>query len=120
MVEHSMDNEIIIACDMTAIDPAYREQHALDSQRLLATIEDVQDLPAGYGFRLPPTMLLQVAEFIEYERLCCPFFTFTVEVEPNHGAIWLRLTGSQEIKQFIKMEFGSHLNETLVQKFQGM
>jgi hypothetical protein len=116
MVEHSTDNDMVIACDMTAIDPAYREQHAVDSQRLFAAIEDVQELPTGYGFRLPPELLLDVAEFIEFERLCCPFFTFAVEVEANHGALWLRLTGSDLIKQFIKVEFGSYLDERLAQK----
>jgi hypothetical protein len=119
MVEHNTDSNIVIACDMTAIDPAYREQHAVDSQRLFAAIQDVQELPTGYGFRLPPELLLEVAEFIEFERLCCPFFTFAVEVEANHCALWLRLTGSELIKQFIRAEFGGYLNEALVQKLQG-
>ncbi|MDQ3748973.1 MAG: MerR family DNA-binding protein [Acidobacteriota bacterium] len=47
---------------------------------------------------------LDVAEFITYERLCCPFFNFEMAVEGEN--LSLRLKGKEGVKEFIKMEFG--------------
>jgi hypothetical protein len=56
---------------------------------------------------------MKVAEFIANERLCCPFFGFTVEVEPQGGALWLHLTGRDGVKSFIQAEVGAALNESV-------
>jgi hypothetical protein len=55
--------------------------------QLYAAVQEVQELPDGYAFRLPtdPEMLLLVAEDLNMERLCCPFLRFTLEIEPNGG-----------------------------------
>ena len=41
-------------------------------------------LPEGYAFCLPvePNTLRKTVEFISLERLCCPFLSFALEVEP--------------------------------------
>jgi len=64
-------------------------------------------LPDGYRFRLPAdsTMLVNVAEYISNERLCCAFLRFTVEVEPNGGPFWLCLTGGEGVKEYIRSVF---------------
>lgn len=56
---------------------------------------------------------MKVAEFIANERLCCPFFGFTVEVEPQGGVLWLHLTGRDGVKSFIQAEVGAALNESV-------
>ena len=38
------------------------------------------------------------AEFVTYERLCCPFFAFELEVEKENGAMWLKLRGREGVK----------------------
>src|SRR5438034_1441692 len=50
--------------------------------------------------------LVRVAEFIELERRCCPFFRFELEVQDEGRAAWLRLTGRMGVKQFIAAELG--------------
>jgi hypothetical protein len=45
-----------------------------------------------------------VASFIRYERLCCPFFHFSLEVEPDQGAIWFSITGAVDMKAFLQSE----------------
>jgi hypothetical protein len=67
-----------------------------------ATLE-IQELPMGYAVGLPNdcAVLLQIAEFISLERLCCPFFHFEIQIEPDAGPVWLRLTGRQGVKQFL-------------------
>src|SRR5262245_32876179 len=96
----NVSQETIIACDLTAIEASEREQHFLTVEQLFATVQHTEELSAGYAFRLPTERLLDAAHFIANERLCCPFFTFTLHLEPNGGTLWLKLTGSAEVKQF--------------------
>jgi hypothetical protein len=99
-------SEVVIACDLTAIDTNEREQHFLTVEQLFAAVQYREELPDGYAFRLPTEHLLDAAHFMANERLCCPFFTFTLQQEANGGPLWLKLTGSAEVKQFIQAEFG--------------
>ncbi len=47
-------------------------------------------------------MLLTIAAFIADERLCCPFFHFRLDIEPEQGPIWLQLTGTEDVKPFLQ------------------
>jgi hypothetical protein len=96
----------IFACNAQAIPPELRPVHAANTQRLVASIQEVRELPTGYALRLPnETDVLQTAcSFISYERLCCPFFHFQLEIEPEQGPVWFRLTGTTDIKPFIQSE----------------
>ena len=107
-------------CDISAIEPAQREQHIVTTVALFRAVEKIHELPNGYAFRLPndATLLLQTAEFIVREKLCCPFFGFSVEVEPEGGPLWLRLTGAEGIKPFIQAEIGAALPERVARAAQ--
>lgn len=85
-------------------------------EELFRAVAGVRELPNGYAFRLPnePDVLLKAAEFVSLERLCCPFFGFVLEVEPEGGAVWLGLTGREGVKPFILAEIGGHLDESVV------
>ncbi|HEX6384588.1 MAG TPA: hypothetical protein VF177_07960 [Anaerolineae bacterium] len=113
--EMNARNESPFVCDMTALEPAQREQHAVTSRQLFQAVQEVQELPDGYAFRLPndSTMLLLAAGFVAYERLCCPFFGFGLKLEPDGGPLWLRLTGRAGVKTFIRAELGDHLIDKL-------
>ncbi len=113
MTDQTTSNDTPLVCDMTAIDAAHREQHGITARELFAGVQDIQELPGGYAFHLPDTMLIKAVEFITNERLCCPFFQFSLDVEPNHGSIWLRLTGSAEVKRLIQVELGALLTPQL-------
>jgi len=39
--------------------------------------------------------------------LCCPFFDIDLRVEKEGGPLWLRLTGREGVKQFIKADFSA-------------
>jgi hypothetical protein len=101
-----------IACDLTAIPAEQREGHLQIAQKLLASVLEVQELSDGYALRLPAEseMLLNVAQYIANERLCCPFFDFTLKVGAQNSGIWLWLTGGGEVKLFTRLEIASHLN----------
>jgi len=93
-----------IACDLTVFPTSVRAGLAASVPDLFGAVQTVQELTNGYAFQFPnePGMVLRVAHFIEHERQCCSFYTFGLEIEPNGGPIWLRLTGSEEVKQFIE------------------
>jgi hypothetical protein len=65
---------------------------------------EARELPDGYALRYAgdDAWAESLVAFVIHERGCCPFFTFTLTFEPNHGAIWLHLTGNGEVKGFVE------------------
>lgn len=118
LTDETPGNEVVIACNPNAIPADMREQWVETGKQVYAAVQEVQDLPDGFRFRLPgeSTMLLKVAEYISNERLCCPFVRFALDVEPNGGPIWLRLTGAEGTKEYMRSIFEIHdlLNKNAV------
>jgi hypothetical protein len=117
LADQKSANEVVIACNPNAIPADQGEQHEAAVRVLFAAVQSVKALPDGYAFRLPTTsaMVLGAAEFIANERLCCPFFNFALEAEPNAGPIWLRLTGGEGVKELIKTEFSAVLDPAVME-----
>lgn len=113
MSDLSHEQETVFACEMYALTPEQREHHGSASRELFADVSAVREATNGYAFRLPQesNTLLRVADFITYERLCCPFFTFNVEVEPHGGPIWIELSGVEGAKAFVIAELGGLLTD---------
>ncbi len=93
-----------LACDPTAIDPSEREQHREVSSALFECITDLREMPEGYSFRLPsgPDVIRTAGAFVSRERLCCPFFHFSIEVPPDQGPVWLKMTGRNGVKEYVE------------------
>ncbi len=93
-----------IACDFTAIEKEEREIHKQNSEEVFESVVDWQEVADGYTFQLPTQtdIIEKAGAFIARERLCCPFFTFNLEVTPNRGPVWLTMTGNEEVKSYIK------------------
>jgi hypothetical protein len=121
MTNTTPSDEVIIACNPDAIPTHMREQWVETGKQVYAAVQEVQALPDGYGFRLPAdsAMLLKVAEYISNERLCCSFLHFTLEVEPDQGPVWLRLTGGGSVKAYMRIlfEMSGLLNEDVARAF---
>ena len=98
----------ILACNLNALSPTERSRHGEVGAILFAAVVETHELPDGYGFRLSPesSMLALATEFISRERLCCPFFTFVLELTPGGGPLWLRLTGPEGVKELLFAELG--------------
>jgi len=56
--------------------------------------QEYRELPNGYSFRLPNDIetIKGIAEWVNLERLCCPFFSFDLVSEREGGAFWLNIT----------------------------
>lgn len=107
-------NATPFVCDMQAIPAHERPQHLATARQLFQSVESIREMPDGYAFKLPAEaeVLMRAAEFIRRERLCCPFFGFALDVEPEGGSMWLRLSGREGVKEFIRAEMGEFLGET--------
>lgn len=102
----SQSSEPVLACNIAAIPASQRPVHQANIGRIVASVQEIRELPTGYAWRLPDTtdIIQTVAAFLSYERLCCPFFHFTLEIEPEQGPIWLQITGASDVKAFLQSE----------------
>lgn len=100
------DNQTPIACDLSVLDTAQRQQHEQTTRRVFAAARAVDELANGYAFRFAPEteLIVDLARFISLERLCCPFFDFGLEVAREQGAVTLSLTGGQGVKAYLAAE----------------
>jgi hypothetical protein len=97
-----------LCCDMTAMSANERERYRDLRARLEKTRDGTRELENGYAFRWPSDVvsLVEVAEFVEKERKCCPFLDFEIAVDRERGPIWLKITGREGVKAFLRAEFG--------------
>jgi hypothetical protein len=95
------------ACDIMALDPAARKRHFdVLGPRLRARKQTVRELPDGYEFSWPGDRetVDMVFEWAAGERRCCPFFDIEIRMGREGGPLWLRLTGREGTKEFIRAD----------------
>src|SRR5262245_19332682 len=97
-----------IACALHLLTEAERkrEQNLLTEIRNAAL--EIKGHPFGYAllFAGDSATVLQVAEFITLERVCCPFLEFHLRCEAESGPVWLNITGREPAKQFLGQLLG--------------
>lgn len=95
------------ACNMAALTSEQRTRIFGLLKKMKLKMAEVKELPDGFAFRFPSEseMLIELAEFVSYERMCCPFFDFELTVAREGGPLWLKLKGREGVKDFIRMEF---------------
>ena len=98
------------ACNRAALTAQARKRHFDElGPALRARRKNIRELRDGFEIEFPAdTATFQlVSEWVAGERLCCPFFDIDLHVEREGGSLWLRLTGREGVKQFIKADFAS-------------
>ncbi len=97
-----------LICDLTSMNTAQRARHRDLAQQLRPTVIQFKELPDGFAAQLPdePATMMRAAEFMTLERLCCPCLTLALEAEREQGPLWLKITGRDGAKPFIRSEFG--------------
>lgn len=99
---------------MTAIPQDQRQAHIDNSKELFSRIQEFRELENGYEFRFTDEVIVELAQFISLEKLCCPFLNFAIEVEEESGPVWLRLKGRDGVKAFIREEISGLLGHAIV------
>lgn len=100
-------HESPFACDIMALDTAARKRHFDELGPWLRDLRQaVHELPNGYEFQLPgdPGTVGMVWEWAAGERRCCPFFDIEIRMGREGGPLWLKLTGREGTKEFIKVD----------------
>ncbi len=108
-LSQSAKHESPFACNALALSPELRKRHFEElGPALLKLTKSRRELPDGYELEFPAdnkTYQL-LTEWTFQERLCCPFFDIVLRLDREGGPLWLRLTGRQGTKEFIKEELG--------------
>ncbi len=73
--------ETPFACNMFAMSAEQRMVYPALRGQLNNNIIETRELPNGYAFRHPIDLLVTAAEWVNLERLCCPFFKFAILVD---------------------------------------
>jgi hypothetical protein len=97
-----------LACNRAALTTQGRQRHFDEvNPALRARMKSLRELDDGFEFEFPSdTATFQlVSEWMAGERMCCPFFDIDVRSEREGGSLWLRLTGPEGVKPFIRAEF---------------
>ena len=100
-------SESPLACDLDAISAIDRPRYN-ELRRMVGTaVTGKRELPNGIAVQIATERmtLAQLAEWISFERKCCPFFEFRIEVAPKSGPVWLSLTGRAGVKEFLAQAF---------------
>ena len=112
-VAFSENRQSPFACDRSALNAQERKRHFDElGPKLRTLVKGIREVADGYEFEFPSdrATFQLVAEWTAGEHLCCPFFDIDLRLEREGGALWLRLTGREGAKQFIKADFGRWLD----------
>lgn len=100
-----MEAQPVLVCDLTAIPRDERKIHSETVvPRIFDAVDLVEELSDGYAFLFceKPDMFGLVTKFVENERKCCSFIGFHIEIEPGNRNVWLRITGGEGVKEFLR------------------
>jgi hypothetical protein len=100
--EAVLKKKIVLACKLTDKDQIKRmnELH----QTLFTKVRRAVEHPASYELvfeKSDNTIIGDLAEFIKFERLCCPWLVFHLTVQPEEGPILLEMGDSAETKEMV-------------------
>ena len=96
-----------LACDLGAISASDRPRYHELRRAVAASVIGKRELPDGLAIQINTARIAlpQLAEWISFERKCCPFFEFRIDLAPDSGPVWLSLTGRAGVKEFITEAF---------------
>ena len=101
------NSELPLACDLGAISASDRPRYNELRRAVAASVIGKRELADGLAIQIDigRIALPQIAEWISFERKCCPFFEFRIDLAPESGPVWLSLTGRAGVKEFITEAF---------------
>lgn len=94
-----------LACVPGAVPDAERPAHFERLTRLFTTaVRERRELPDGRAYQFGADAFDELAHWITHERHCYPFLRFALDLAPDDGPIWLRLTGPEGTRAFLDAE----------------
>lgn len=95
-----------IACNMKALTGEQRTQLGQLGEHVIHAISATRELPDGYSFRIEPARasIVEVAEWLDLWRRCCPFYEFQLDFHGADAGLWLSVRGRPGVKEFIPLD----------------
>jgi hypothetical protein len=92
--------DLPVACTLSGPELGVRRE---ELGEILAGRLKAEELEDGYEFLFPGDggWAARLAEFVLFERACCPFFAFELGFEPGGGPIRLRVRGPEGAKSIV-------------------
>ncbi len=106
----SITEPAALTCSLS--DPAKVERRAELRAAFIPAIERTEELENGYAFQFAGKDAELVLDFVAFERDCCTFFSFVIELAPKNGPVTLTMSGQEGTKAFIQTAFASALKPT--------
>jgi hypothetical protein len=96
-----------IACNMKALTSAQRKQLEQIGEHVISAITNSRDLNDGYAFHVDPrkASLMDVAQWLDLWRRCCPFYEFQIDFHAADAGIWLTVKGRPGVKEYIPLDY---------------
>ena len=104
--EIRIEDQVPLMCTLSESELSTR---SVEVSELFKGVQQVEELADGYALSFPgsDTWANNLLQFINFERGCCPFFTFALVFEPKQGSIWLHIRGPEGVKAFLQSGFAS-------------
>ena len=98
-----------LACDLKAFQPEERKHWRQLLDQLSGAVLEVRELSNGYALHINIRRMsvVELAQWIDLERKCCPFFNFQLDLHGDDGTLRLSLQGREGVKEFIMVDFRS-------------
>ena len=98
-----------LACDLKAFQPEERKHWRQLLDQLSGAVLEVRELKDGYALHVDIRRMsvVELAQWVDLERKCCPFFNFQLDLHGDDGTLWLGLHGPEGVKEFIMVDFRS-------------
>jgi hypothetical protein len=95
-----------IACNLKALTSQQRKQLSQVGEHVISAITASRELSDGYAFRVDPSKasLMDVAQWLELWRRCCPFYEFQIDVHAADASLWLSVKGRPGVKEYIPVD----------------
>jgi hypothetical protein len=95
-----------IACNLKALTSEQRKQLREAGAHVIAAITASRKLKDGYAFRIDPkeASLLDVAQWLDVWRRCCPFYEFQIDLHAADASVWLSVKGRPGVKEYIPVD----------------
>jgi hypothetical protein len=93
-----------LVCDLSTLTDDQRIRLIEVSAEVFGAAGEVRELPNGFALAYRDAsaeLISKMAEFIAYDRLCCPFLEHAMVSEAAGGRTWLKITGGQGAKEVI-------------------
>lgn len=98
-----------IACGLSVLSERQRDRLDELAGSVLSRVDHVVELDDGYALAFVGAsvdLIVEVAEFLALDRLCCAYMRHGLICDAGPGLTWLELTGASDAKQAIAADVG--------------